>query len=53
MCNASKTRVAEITVPAKVAPWDEVRTRLNHLLRGWASYFSYGTRLTAYRAADY
>jgi len=47
-----KTRVAEIMVPSNVASWDEVRTRLNNLLRGWASYFSYGTRLVAYRAAD-
>ena len=47
-----KTRVAEILVPSNVAPWDEVRTRLNNLLRGWATYFSYGTRLMAYRAAD-
>ena len=25
---------------------------MNSLLRGWTSYFSYGTRLMAYRAAD-
>jgi RNA-directed DNA polymerase len=25
---------------------------LNQLLRGWAGYFAYGTRLMAYRAAD-
>ncbi len=29
-----------------------VRDRLNQLLRGWAAYFTYGTRLMAYRAAD-
>ena len=45
--------MGEITVPSNVAPWDEVRTRLNNLLRGWATYFSYGTRLMAYRAADH
>jgi len=47
-----KGRVGEILVPSNVAPWDEVRGRLNHLLRGWAGYFAYGTRLMAYRAAD-
>ncbi len=47
-----KASVGEILVPSNVAPWDEVRVRLNHLLRGWATYFAYGTRLIAYRAAD-
>ena len=47
-----KTRVGEILRPCNVAPWDEVCSRLNHLLRGWATYFCYGTRLLAYRAAD-
>ena len=29
-----------------------MRDRLNRLLRGWAAYFGYGTRLQAYRAID-
>lgn len=47
-----KTRVAEILISGNQAPWPEVRDRLNSLLRGWSEYFSHGTRLTAYRAAD-
>jgi len=47
-----KARVGEILIPGNVAPWDDVRGRLNHLLRGWAAYFGYGTRLMAYRAVD-
>jgi RNA-directed DNA polymerase len=48
-----KTRVGEILSPSNVGSWDEVRGRLNQLLRGWAAYFAYGTRLMAYRAADH
>lgn len=36
-----------------VDPWDEVRDRLNSQLRGWSSYFNYGTRTMAYRAVDH
>jgi RNA-directed DNA polymerase len=37
---------------AITAPWREAETDLNRLLRGWAGYFSYGTRRRAYRAVD-
>jgi RNA-directed DNA polymerase len=47
-----KERVEEILISSNVAPWDKVRGRLNHLLRGWSVYFDDGTRLMAYRAVD-
>ena len=40
-------------MPGNVAPWPEVRDQLNSMLRGWAAYFSYGTRLSVYRAIDH
>jgi RNA-directed DNA polymerase len=47
-----KQRVGDILVPGNQAPWREVQDQLNSLLRGWSAYFSYGTRLIAYRAVD-
>jgi RNA-directed DNA polymerase len=47
-----KTKVGELLVPGNKGAWPEVRDRLNRLLRGWSTYFSYGTRLQAYRAID-
>jgi RNA-directed DNA polymerase len=47
-----KCKVSELLVSGNKAPWPEVRHRLNRQLRGWSSYFSYGTRLMAYRAVD-
>ena len=47
-----KLKVRAILNPSNVGAWPLVRERLNALLRGWSSYFCYGTRLLAYRAAD-
>jgi RNA-directed DNA polymerase len=35
-----------------VGEWEEVRGRLNQILRGWSAYFSYGSRATAYREVN-
>ena len=47
-----KTKVGDILLPGEIGTWPEVRNRLNNSLRGWTTYFSYGTRLQAYRAVD-
>ena len=40
--------MAEEPAPAKAG----VRDRLNTIVRGWAAYFCYDTRLLAYRVVD-
>jgi RNA-directed DNA polymerase len=47
-----KGRIRWILRPSNQAPWNEVVAELNSVLRGWAHYFSHGTRLMAYRAVD-
>jgi RNA-directed DNA polymerase len=47
-----KGRIRQILRPGNQAPWDEVKGELNRVVRGWANYFTYGTRLMAYRAVD-
>jgi RNA-directed DNA polymerase len=48
-----KGRIRRILRPTNQAPWEEVVAELNPVLRGWAQYFAYGTRLMAYRAVDH
>ena len=38
--------------PGNHGDWAEVKDRLNRTLRGWATYFRYGSRATAGRAVD-
>ena len=38
--------------PSQVKPWEEVRDQLNAKLRGWKTYFCYGSVVKAYRAID-
>jgi len=47
-----RQKVNEVLVPGNKGTWPEVRDRLNRILLGWSNYFSYGTRLQAYRAVD-
>ena len=47
-----RRKVREVLRPGEVGRWEEVSGRLNRVLVGWSNYFSYGTRLMAYRAVD-
>jgi RNA-directed DNA polymerase len=47
-----KTTVGSLLVPGNIAPWQEVRDKLNRFLRGWSNYFCYGTRRSAFRSVD-
>ena len=47
-----KGRIRQMLRPGNQEPWGEVKDALNRVLRGWAHYFSYGTRAKAYRSVD-
>jgi len=48
-----REKVNTVLIPRNTEPWPAVCTRLNHLLRGWSGYFSYGTLRRAYQAIDH
>jgi len=47
-----KNKIGVLLDERNSAPRGEVIDRLNQILIGWSGYFSYGTRLHAYRAVD-
>lgn len=47
-----RRKVRELLRPCEKGSWPEVRDRLNVILRGWSSYFCYGTTQIAYRAVE-
>ena len=47
-----KQKVGMVLRPCEKGAWPDVRNRLNALLRGWCTYFSYGTTMIAYRAVE-
>lgn len=47
-----KDKIGDLLVPSNTGSWDDVRDRLNRLLRGWSGYFSHGTLSAAYRDVE-
>lgn len=47
-----KQKVRGMLNPREKGEWPEVCERLNALLRGWCTYFCYGTTQIAYRAVE-
>jgi len=47
-----KAKISELLVLGNKGAWDDVRARLNRILRGWSAYFAYGALASAYEAVD-
>jgi RNA-directed DNA polymerase len=47
-----KAAVHGVLHPGNQQPWSQVVADLNRRLRGWATYFKYGSRARAYQAVD-
>jgi RNA-directed DNA polymerase len=47
-----KDKIGDLLVPGNLGSWDDVRDRLNRLLRGWTGYFSHGASTAAYRDVE-
>lgn len=47
-----QVKIGELLVPGNKGTWEEVRARLNRVLRGWLAYFSYGALASAYEPVD-
>lgn len=47
-----RQKVADCLYRGHLAPWPELRDRLNMILRGWSNYFRCGTTVFAHKAVD-
>jgi RNA-directed DNA polymerase len=50
--NRIKEKVGEHLRPNNVAPWEEVRDKLNQKLKGWKQYFKLGSPWQAFAVVD-
>jgi RNA-directed DNA polymerase len=47
-----KQKVGALLQPCEKGAWPDIRRRLNAMLRGWCTYFCYGTTMIANRAVE-